>query len=156
MCKMKENICNLAVGADGDRVADLDADGLAPVEDLQVHHDHHALRLARHLVAHVLLQFDDRELRDLVVVDEVVELRGEHREAVAVLAVVQQEAEPAQEIHQFDKRFLFINSFLFIFNLAPLGAAAGDGLVAEDLQHRLRHLLPLDTATLEEKFLNLT
>ena len=47
------------------------------------------------------IYLNDGVLGELVVVDEVVELRGEHGEAVAVVAVTQQQPKPGHGVIVF-------------------------------------------------------
>ena len=85
---------NLPVGADLGRVAELGPHLRAWSDDLHLQDDDHLLGLAAHLVADVLLHLDDGEGGQLVAVHHVVELSGQHGEAVAELAVTEKQSVP--------------------------------------------------------------
>ena len=85
---------NLPVGADLGGVAELGAHLRAWSDDFHLQDDDHLLGLAAHLVADVFLHLDDGEGGQLVAVHHVVELSGQHGEAVGELAVTEQQSVP--------------------------------------------------------------
>ena len=85
---------NLPVGADLGGVAELGPHLGAGRDDFHLQDDDHLLGLAAHLVADVFLHLDDGEGGQLVAVHHVVELSGQHGEAVGELAVTEQQSVP--------------------------------------------------------------
>ena len=94
---VSHRIRDLPVRAHLRRVTKLGSHLVARGEDLHLQDDDNPLGLLANLVADVLLHLDDGEGGELVVVDHVVELGGQHGEAVGELAVTEKQSVPEEE-----------------------------------------------------------